>query len=472
MSLLRAEWIRAKGSMLWWLAGAGLFLGLLLTAFSLVGEVNAARDLLYPQGLLVTGMAAPTAALFAGLAENRERDARAGGTLWRPVAPIGARAARIAVVWLALAVFVALDFAVPFAAALALGLGSAGTIAVVAVFVWLGMLGPAGLAAAATRRIGLLPTLVAAFGFTIELGYFTERSWWWANPGAWPARLTLPTMGLHFNLLPLEGTSPMADESPLPALALTLVLAVVGFVAAALTPRRARPLLAHRIIHAVGAPVAAGPATQRPERTGFVSALQGVARAGRTPSLSVVLVLTALVLVFGARYPADVRGALFAYAILPVGAGVLPTLVWPRIRPAWALMQIEHSQVRTALAAWFICIVVLVCMFAGVLVGDARFAFISLLAGAVLTLASLAVTVRFGVMWALAATVVVTIVSATIGGDVLAESALWIVAVPAWPVTATDARVWVACGLGVVLLALVSTALLRALKGMRPARRT
>ena len=182
MSLLRAEWIRAKGSTLWWLAGAGLLLGLLLTAFSLVGDVGSAKSLLYPQGLLVTGMAAPVAALFAGLAENRERDSRAGGTLWRPVSSTGTRAARITVVWLALAVFAVLDFVVPVAATLVFGLDGAAHVALVGAFVWIGMLGPAGLAAAASRRVGLLPTLVAAFVFTIELGYFVERSWWWFNP--------------------------------------------------------------------------------------------------------------------------------------------------------------------------------------------------------------------------------------------------------------------------------------------------
>ena len=52
MSLLRAEWIRAKGSTLWWLAVAGLLHGLLLTAFSLVGDVGSAKSLLYPLSLI------------------------------------------------------------------------------------------------------------------------------------------------------------------------------------------------------------------------------------------------------------------------------------------------------------------------------------------------------------------------------------------------------------------------------------
>ena len=139
-------------------------------------------------------------------------------------------------VWLALAAFVAFDFVVPFAAGLVFNLDNTASIALVGLFVWLGMLGPAGLAAAATRRIGILSTIILGFAFTIELGYFAERDWWWVNPGAWPTRLALPTMGLHFNLLPLDATDPMAEESPIPALILTLVLAAVGFVVAALVP--------------------------------------------------------------------------------------------------------------------------------------------------------------------------------------------------------------------------------------------
>lgn len=466
MAALRAEWIRARGSTLWWLASAGLLVGLVLTAFSLMGRANDASGLLHPQGVLLTGMSAPIAAIFAGVAEHRERDARSGGTLWRPAAPTAVRAARLAVVWMALAAFVILDFVVPLAATVAFGVDGVGRVVLVGLFILLGMLGPAGLAAAATRRVGLLPTLLVAFAFTIELGYFAERDWWWANPGAWPARLALPALGLHFNLLPLEPDSPLADESPVPALALTLLLAAVGFAAGVLTPRRTTPLWRRRTVHAVTAPVEAGPATPRRGTAG--SALRGVVRAARMPSIGVLLVLTALVLAFAARYPAEIPRAVFAYVILPVGAGVLPTLVWPKLRPAWALMQVEHPQVRTALIAWFIGVAVVVCACAGVVVRDLRFALIALLACTVLTLASLAVTVRFGVMWALAATILTTIISVTIGGDVLASSALWVVAVPAWPETATGPRVWVALAAGAVLIAVAVAALRHALSGMRP----
>ena len=44
-------------------------------------------------------------------------------------------------------------------------------------------------------------------------------------------------------------------------------------------------------------------------------------------------------------------------------------------------------------------------------------------------------------------------------------------AVPAWPVTATGLRGWVALAVGAILLAAVVVVLLRVLRGMRPVRR-
>ena len=346
---VRAEWIRARGSTLWWLAGAGALLGLVFTAFGFGFQVKTASDLMNWHGLLITGMAAPLAALFAGAAETRERSARAGGTGWRPISPQATRAARLLVVWAGLAVFYLLTFGVTWLAAVLLGLEGAGRIALAGVFAFIGSLGAAGLAAGVSRRIGVLATIGVAAVCNLELGFFVERDWWWLNPAAWPLRLVLPVMGMQFNLLPLEPGSPMYGESPLPALALCLLLAAIGFACAVLVAPRTVRLRRAPETHQVSAPKAAGPATARPHQVGFGAALRGINRAAFTPALIAALVLTALVLALAMRYPVDVRHALATYALLPVGAGVLPTLVWPRLRPAWALMQIEHPKVLTAL---------------------------------------------------------------------------------------------------------------------------
>lgn len=477
---LRAEWIRARGSTLWWLAGAGALLGLVFTAFGFGFQVETASDLMNWHGLLITGMAAPLAALFAGAAETRERSARAGGTAWRPVSSQATRAARLLVVWAGLAVFYLLTFGVTWLAAVLLGLEGAGRIALAGVFAFIGSLGAAGLAAGVSRRIGVLATIGVAAVCNLELGFFVERDWWWLNPAAWPLRLVLPVMGMQFNLLPLEPGSLMHGESPLPALALCLLLAAIGFACAVLVaPRTVRPRRAPET-HQVSAPKAAGPATARPHQVGFGAALRGINRAAFTPTLIAALVLTALVLALATRYPVNVRHALATYALLPVGAGVLPTLVWPRLRPAWALMQIEHPKVLTALRTWVLAVVALVALIAAAaaLTGGAaladegrRFALAVLTTGA-LALCALIITARFGIAWALGATIVWTIFSVTIGGDVLAATPLWILAVPAWPdVADTTLRFAVALVAGVVLLAVAWAGAGRALKGIAPMRR-
>ena len=77
---------------------------------------------------------------------------------------------------------------------------------------------------------------------------------------------------------------------------------------------------------------------------------------------------------------------------------------------------------------------------------------------------------RFGVAWTLAATLVWTALSVTIGGDVLAGSWLWVLAVPAWAETATTPlRAAVALGGGVLLATGAWAAAGRALAD--PARR-
>ena len=462
MRELRAEWIRAKGSVLWWLVGGGLVLCLVLSVMSLVGVVENATDMLNWQALLITGMLAPIAALYAGLVEQREKQSRSGGTLWRPASQHATRAARLVVVWVALGLFFLLDFGATWALAVLFGLDHATRVLLIGVFAWLGSLGVAGIAAALSRRYGLIVALAGSLLWQF-LGYFAERDWWWLNPGAWPMRLVLPTIGLHFNATPLEADSPLRYESPWLACALCVLLAVVGVACAVIVPARSTPLrLRRRTVHAVTAPVAdnpAIPAVNRPAAAPHLAALRGIHRAALNPAVIGCVVLTVLVMLFALRYEPSVRVGLFTYAILPIGAGLLPVLVWPQLRPAWVLMQIEHAHVRAALLGWLLIVVTLVALLAAVTCGAmpidvARRLLLSVLIGGAVAFFSLAVTIRWGVGWALALTLVMTIFSVTIGGDVLAESALWIIAPTAWLETATTpTRFAIASALGVALFA-------------------
>ena len=462
MRELRAECIRAKGSVLWWLAGSGLVLGLVLSGMSLAGVVEDASDMLNWQALLVTGMLAPLAALYAGLVEQREKQSRSGGTLWRPASQHATRAARLVVVWVALGLFFLLDFGATWALAALFGLEHAARVLLIGVFTWVGSLGVAGVAAAVSRRYGLIVALAGSLIWQF-LGYFAERDWWWLSPGAWPMRLVLPTMGLHFNATPLEADSPLRYESPWPAFALCVLLAAVGMFFAVVVPPRTTPLrLPRRTVHAVTAPVAdnpAMPAVNRPAAAPRLAALRGIHRAALNPAVTACVILSVLVMLFALRYDPSVRTGLFTYAILPVGAGLLPVLVWPQLRPAWPLMQIEHARVRAALLVWLLAVVAVVALVAAAtsgatLIDAARFLLLAVLTGGAMAFFSLAVTVRWGVGWALAWTLFATIFSVTIGGDVLAESALWIIAPTAWPETATSPmRFLIALVVGAALFA-------------------
>lgn len=462
MRELRAEWIRAKGSVLWWLAGAGALLGVILSGMSLVGSIDDATDMLNWHALLVTGMLAPIAVLYAGLTEQREKQARSGGTVWRPVSDQATRAARLVVVWVALGLFFLLDFGATWALAALFGLDHAPRVLLIAFFTWVGSFGVAGLGAAVSRRWGLLVALAGALVWQFALGFLSERDWWWCNPGAWPMRLVMPAMGLHINATPLEADSPLLNESPWPAFALCVLLAVVGMACAVAVPPRTTPLrLPRRTVHAVTAPVTdnpALPAVNRPAAVPRLAALRGIHCAALNPAVIACVILSVLAMLFALRYDPSVRTGLFTYAILPVGAGLLPVLVWPQLRPAWSLMQIEHPRVRTALLGWLLIVVTLVALVAaatsGATLSDAaRHLLLTILIGGAMAFFSLAVTVRWGVGWALAWTLFATIFSVTIGGDVLAQSALWIIAPTAWPETATTyPRFFTAVGLGLVFL--------------------
>lgn len=463
MRELRAEWIRAKGSVLWWLAAGGLVLGVVLSGMSLVGSIDDATDLLNWQALLVTGMLAPIAALYAGLVEQREKQSRAGGTLWRPASRYAVRAARLLVVWVALGLFFLFDFGATWALAALFGLDHASRVLLIGLFTWVGSLGVAGLAAGISRRFGLLAALGFAVVWQFALGLLAERDWWWLNPGAWPMRLVVPAMGLHVNATPLEPDSPLLHESPWPAFALCVLLAAAGAVCAVVVPPRTTPLrLPRRTVHAVTAPVTdnpALPAVNRPATVPRLAALSGIHRAALNPAVIACVILSVLVMLFALRYDPSVRTGLFTYAILPVGAGLLPVLVWPQLRPAWTLMQIEHPRVRAALLDWLLTVVALVSLVAAAtsgatLIDAARRFLLAVLIGGAMAIFSLAVTARWGVGWALAWTLFATIFSVTIGGDVLAESALWIIAPTAWPETATTVvRFAIACVAGALLFA-------------------
>ncbi|MGX1738905.1 hypothetical protein ACWIB8_07030 [Corynebacterium flavescens] len=471
---LPAELLSARGTALQWLPLFALPLVAITFNFSRFSVSNGdATALLYWQALYLTGMAAPLIAVIAASAEAREKAANYGGTAWLPVDAKAQHVARLLVVLLSIAAFHVLNFGGSWLASTLAGLTGSGRILWLGFLAFLGSIGIAGLASALARATNLITTLVVfvIWQFIGIQPSVVEGGAWQLWPMAWPVRLILPVASIHQNAVPLEPGSALAAESPWVALLLCLALAVVGVATAILVPDGRRPHPLFRFLR--------GRATRQTDDTatsGFAlertapaaPALRGAAprtlrllgafsRIVLTPALISCLVLSVLALaITGVLYPINYVHGLFVFLILPVGCGLLPVLSWPSMRSAWPLMLTENPHCPRALLGWSaLCISGLSLLaFAigvtdgGALGGELRRLLLSITVGCALFLLSLLLVLRLGSPAALVLTIILTIISVTIGGDVLADSALWIFAPSAWPQVAdTTPRLVVAFGL-------------------------
>lgn len=454
---LSAEVLRSCGSALQWLPLLAVPLVVMTVLFSaLASPAQDATGVLGWQSMFITGMYAPLIALFATIPEHREARTRSGGTLWRRVNPHYEQASRFLVILASLAAFHLLNFGVSWAVVALQGRANHQLLLVAGVYSFLGAIGIAGLAAASARRCGLAATLVAGIVWQVVsvLPSTVEGNAWWAFPPAWPLRLLLPALRIHQNSVPLDPGDPLLHESPLPAAVLCLLLAVAGTCAAILTPRRIRPL---SLLRRAGAPATTAAPTTAAEtwtpavtpraaaRSRLLGAVCGLHRAALSPALIACLALTALALAFlSAIYPPSYVEGFFLFLLLPVGAGILPVMVWPLLAPSWPLSYIESRYSPIALLLWLLGTVVIVCSAASLAMvcsgGSATAAAAQLpLAvgvGFAITVVSLVIVLLLGILSALAFTIVGTIVSVTLGGDVLARTPLWLIAFPAWPMNA------------------------------------
>ncbi|MCZ9298356.1 hypothetical protein [Corynebacterium hesseae] len=434
------------------------------------------------QSLFVTGMYSPLTGLFAAIPERRETITRSGGTQWRNLNPRLENAARFIVVIVSLAVFHILNFGVSWFVVAAQGRENHELILVAGLYSFLGALGIAGLSAACARRLGFGLTLVAAALWQIIsiLPCTVESGRWWAFPPAWPQRLLLRALRIHQNSVPLEPQDPLLTSSPLPAFILCVILAVLGALAAVYTPRRYRPMfsLRHRFARSTTAQTDADVAnttmeeaqvwqpTRHPRaaaQSSLWSTLLGLHRAAFSPAVFSCLMLSILALGFVAlQYPANYVEGFFHYFLLPVGAGILPVLVWPRVADSWPLVHMETRFGTSGILLWFLCVILAVCAaayLASALAGGdvaAQLPAFPLTVGVGFAIAavSLILVVRLGIVSAIALSIVGTIVSVTLGGDVLADTGLWILAFPAWPLVAySSLRYAIAMTLTVVLCA-------------------
>ena len=458
-----AELTRSRGSSLQWLPLIALPLVVMTVIFSsLASAQEDATGVLAWQSLFITGMYAPLIALFSSLPERRETTTRGGGTLWRRLDAHRENAARFGVVMLSIAAFHLLNFAGSWAAIAAQGREHHQLLLIAGLYSFFCSIGIAGLACACARALGFAATLVAAVLWQIlsVLPGTVEGNSWWACPPAWPQRLLLRSLRIHQNAVPLEPGDPLLNNSVLSAVLLCGVLAICGCCAAIVIPRPRIPLLPllfrrrskpQTAITANAASTASGwqpsPHLRAHSRSTLLRTIVGINRAAFGPGLVACLVLSTAMLVFlTVVYPHDYVEGFFAFALLPLGAGLLPVIVWPLLSAAWPLVFIESPFGPRAFLVWMLGIVAAVCAVSSVAIflagAKASTVVVAFLlacgVGYVVASVSLAVTIRFGIVPAIALTIVGTILSLTLGGDILAQTPLWLVALPAWPLLATS----------------------------------
>lgn len=443
---LRAEMMRTRGSAALLLTLSGLIFALLSSRFAVSAGVNgSAHDLLNWQSLYATGLAAPIMTLLAGAVVDRERGAREGGTRWRSTPRHLILIARALVLIVLSGVFHVLSYGGIAVVAMLTGFADAmGSIMVAALVSWVSSWALCLPGLVLADLAGTIPAVLMALALQIIGTLPAEKSWWWAAPMTWPVRPSLWALGVHQNAVPLEpGETPIITE-PWTALAGCIITAAASLVVLLLLDRNT--------VHLpwVGRRAVVAPAPRRSTRGGALGAahlaLHGTAIGWLTAGALALMVGVALV-----DRPGAAAGT-FSYLVLPVGAITLPVVAWSGVRDAWRITALRGPRTRHALVARIIIHVAAMtaaAVMAVLLEGSPedlpRRALLWALTGAVVALASLATTIRFGPGMAIAGGLLWWIFSVTFAGDVLAATPLWAVSLPLWAECAdTPARLMLA----------------------------
>lgn len=443
--MITAEFRKARGSVLQYLPLLALPFVALTTFLALYTNPAAGgMTVLWWQALFITGLFAPLTALFAAVPERREAD-----LWWRARDTRRQHVGRLLTVWFSLAAFHAINFGGAALALLTTGQPQLPRLLWAGVLSLFGTCALAGLFTAVARRINLVVSLLIGAAWQVLAIAGAEKTW--LLPPAWPMRLLLPVIGVHPNSVPLEPGDELYDAPLNSPFLLCLALLAVGILAAVCT----RPPRATSRVQRVWLPAL-------PAR----SPLGAMNLACLNPGVTFcVLASVALLGATALIYPASYVHGLYTFALLPMGAMILPALVWPPMRCAWAEMTVAHRGSARLLLQWFAVVIVALSLAAalcglvsgGMPADEARRLLLSILVGLVLCFIGLLCTLLWGPAVTIAVAVMLTIVSLTVGGDVLADTPLWVLAFPAWPETAaTTPR---------VVLALIVSALLAGVLG-------
>lgn len=455
-------------------------------------ELTGWGQLVAWQAVYATALFAPLTALLVGLTVNRERSAREGGTLWRPLTARVGFAARGTVLALQLLGFNAALTLPVLLIGLAHGLPGPPVARVTALWLvlWLCALLPAVISLVVAQFAGLYAAVGLALVWQIAGTVTAESAAGAWQPWAWQVRASLPLVGIHFNGTALEPDSPIWHWDPLwPTLySLTLTLIVAAVIA--LLPNRSvsvRPRSRPWSVAATAAVAtehmtgASHPVVKRLDgrvprgRPHRVAGIVGSLRRTALPWLvvSTVLVLLLIGMVWNAGY---VRG-FTTWVLLPFGTCLFACLAWMAQRDAWRILVLRarpHQLAGHLLAAGAV-LVVLVVLETVLLVaarGDAsltRFGIVAAGVGLAWLLVCLWLATRYGIGAAVGATLIVLVFSLVFASTEFARSNLWLLGVLGWPASATT---WPRVGQSILLCAAIATAAACAwLRALRAAAR-
>lgn len=438
---VRAEEIRTRGSAASYLPVIGIVIAGISAAGIIITPDSQERAALLWQTLYVTGMATPLMTLLAGLTTSREQAAREGGTAWRAVNPRKVILARFLVLAALSGIFHAIAFWTVIPVLLLAGAPTdVPGILWAGLACWIATLGVLAVAFLASERWGIIPVFLAAWVWQLIGTLTAESALWPAIPPAWAVRAMLPILGAHQNAVPLSPDDPLAHESPALALALCVALAV-----AALSIRVFARSGTRSESRADNRPIG-----RRNTRPGVLGAVTVAMRS--RPVLPLCAAAIALSIATAVVYPNGYLLGLHTYAVLPLGACITAALTWQTLSPGWRILVLRRSSIYSAVQTWLllcvtsVSIIVTLLTLANTVLRDGadpsvivpviRAGTLWLILGAAGILGALWVIVRYGIGWALGASAVLIIVSATLGGDVLANTWLWILGPIAWPLSA------------------------------------
>lgn len=453
--IIQSEFVRTKGSAVQWFPLIGLWIGIISSTLAFwSAEGHDASGALAWQAMYVTGMAAPLLALLAGLAEDREKANRYGGTDIRPVSPHAIRAARIGVLIVVSALFHLMNFGSSWALTILDGREGANSLLVAGGLAFMCSISTLCIFSLVARYFSILMTLLAAVVYQAAGTLLSESALWNLLPPTWPVRLLLPVLGVHSNAVPLTEGELLAQETPLQGIVLNSLFALVTLSLTIFARGRRRKVTIKKNTQAqpdqsilpaqfsLDSVYASPDFSRRNSPDNLALALSSIRIALFRSSIS--WLLFAVLAVFGMMaifYPASYISGFYTFFVLPLGAGLLPIVSWKLLSSAWRVTVLENAKTRVSYLMWHSILLVFLAMVLGVLHTFAGGNFPETMklvvlwstTGVVLATISTVLCVSYGVGLTIAWSIFITVLSATLGGDVLAESILWVVALPAWP---------------------------------------